>query len=418
MIFTNGKNEKDEYGILLVMNQYRLALIMSFNNKPDRERVSGVLRFAAQRPEWEVRILDSSSDNFRADCKQALAGNWRPNACIYSNYRAYTNFIRGLSPEKRGLSPVGEWGLSPIRVEIDAEPNRVPPAIDVHLDSEALVSAALGLLLQRGYTNVAHFGTTDSAENYYSELQKQHFIALSNKKQLSCSTFSFNRQQSTNHSLSEAAQWISRLAKPCGIIAYSDNIARDLLDACRLAQVSVPEQVAIIGIDNNTELCENSRPTLSSIQPDFESSGYLAAEALDRVWSASPSPSLPLSLTYGIKGIHERASTQDLRGCGRIAAAAQRILRAEAMTPITIRDIAKRLNLSLRLLEIDYLKVNGRTLKSDLTELRLQRLRERLQSETTPMGELALSCGFKTANTAQVAFRKRFGMSMRACRMV
>ena len=383
------------------MNQYRLALIMSFNNKPDRERVSGVLRFVAQRSEWEVRILDSSSANFRADCKQALAGNWQPNACIYSNFHAYASFIRGLSP---------------IRVEIDAEPSRKPPEIDVHLDSEALISAALRLLLQRGYTNVAHFGTTDPTENYYSKLQRDYFVALSKNKQLIYSTFSFNRQQCTSHSLSEAAQWIAKLAKPCGIIAYSDNIARDLLDACRLAQVSVPEQVAIIGIDNDTELCENSRPTLSSILPDFESSGYLAAQALDRLWSSPQETALPLSLSYGIKGIHERSSTQDLRGCGRIAAAAQQILRTEAMTPITVNDIAQRLNLSLRLLEIDYLKINGRTLKSDLSEFRLNRLRERLLSETTPLGELALSCGFKTVNAAQVAFRKRFGASMRSLR--
>jgi len=386
---------------------------MSFNNKPDRERVSGVLRFAAQKPNWELRILDSSAESFRADCRQNLADGWRPDACIYSNHRAFTVVLRG-------LSPIEEY---PIRVEIDTEPSKNPPEIAVQLDNQSLISAALELLIRRGYTNVAHFGTTDSAESYYSEVQNHHFVELAKEKQLNYSDFRFNRRDGINLALREASQWIKQLDKPCGIVAYSDNIARDLLDCCRLAQVSVPEQVAIIGIDNDAELCENMRPTLSSIQPDFESSGYLAAEALDRLESVPnglgsvPNEfSVPQKLTYGIKRLHERASTQDLRGCGRIAAAAQRIIQAEAMTPITVKEIARRLKMSVRLLELDYRKINGRTIKSELSDLRLKTLKERLQTENVSSGEIALACGFKTVNAAQVAFRKRFGCSMNKVR--
>ena len=112
------------------------------------------------------------------------------------------------------------------------------------------------------------------------------------------------------------ADWLTNLPKPCGIMAYADICAKRIYDACHIARLPIPDQIRIIGIDNDINLCENLSPTLTSIEPDFERSGYLAGRLLfDRLRKSSPPK--PTRLEFGTKSVIERASTQDVKGGGR-----------------------------------------------------------------------------------------------------
>ena len=113
-------------------------------------------------------------------------------------------------------------------------------------------------------------------------------------------------------------RWIKSLPKPCGIFAVYDSRARFVLDVCREAEIKVPAQVQVLGVDNETYFCEYSTPTLSSISPDFEGGGFLAAQTLDALLEGRPSPSTNL---FGIAEAGDRmfdsAARKRLQGSAR-----------------------------------------------------------------------------------------------------
>ena len=148
----------------------------------------------------------------------------------------------------------------------------------------------------------------------------------------------------------------------------SDRDAHKTLDACHLAHLMVPNQVNIIGVDNNTELCENVLPTLSSVQPEFERSGYLAAEAL---YAFLKGRKPRKRLVFGVQTVVERNSTRDLRGGRLLVSRATDIIRSRFTdSAFRAEHLAAKLKVSRQLLDLRPRKTGawreGRRLSDDL----------------------------------------------------
>ena len=107
--------------------------------------------------------------------------------------------------------------------------------------------------------------------------------------------------------LESLRKWLRELPKPCGILAAFDGTAEEVLAACSLENIRVPEDFAVMGIDNNEEICDNTKPTLSSICPDFEKAGFLCGELLDK--QLRDPKARGENRTFGILGVVKRKST-------------------------------------------------------------------------------------------------------------
>jgi LacI family transcriptional regulator len=81
----------------------------------------------------------------------------------------------------------------------------------------------------------------------------------------------------------ELREWVRRLPNPCGVFAANDALAVQMLNACAAENRRVPDEIAVVGVDNDNEICENAQPTLTSVIPDWEQSGHKAASLLDKV---------------------------------------------------------------------------------------------------------------------------------------
>jgi len=154
---------------------------MSLNNKPDRERISGILRYAARMTNWEIRIIDSSSAAFLSDCRRNLSDNWPVDTLIYSDHAVFAKTYRCI-----------QHAHVITRVEIDTADTTNPPNVSVRQDNHAIVNAAIDLLTRRGYATLAHFGTNKSDERYYSELQAKSFSSIAANRNLKPHFFNFN----------------------------------------------------------------------------------------------------------------------------------------------------------------------------------------------------------------------------------
>lgn len=381
------------------MFQNKICLLLSRNSKADHDRLTGALKYFRENPKWDIRVINASSFDFNNECRHVLA-DWLPDGIIYSDPSICKKLLSKLSRR-------------PFLAEIDYHIPNLNPEVRISIDDEGIAYLAAELLVKRGFRHLGYFGTGFMRERHHSEARERGIRAMAKKASTSFSVFTpLMPGKGRSYDINSAAQWLNTLPKPCGILAYADEEAQTLYEACLLTKVDIPRQVGVIGIDNELDICENLMPTLTSILPAFERSGSLASELL----TTSLASSKRFYRSYGISKLIERASSQDVTGAGRIATAVNEIIRLEATRPLSIGDIAKRLNISERLMEIHFKSVTGSTISDELHRLRLHNICMDLSGSSRSITEIVCANGYKTINAAQRIFKRKMGVSMRTWR--
>ena len=208
--------------------------------------------------------------------------------------------------------------------------------------------------------------------------------------------------------------FIKGLPKPCGLFAAFDQLAKFTLDACRHADVPVPESVLVLGVDNAQWICDNSVPTLSSIDGDFRNGGFVAAERLDALLRGRRFASR--EIRFKPLGVIERSSTADILCKSRRVSDAREFIRTHAIESIAVGDVAAATHTSLRLLQMHFRQIVGHGIAEEIRLHRLQYARHLLSTTETPINRITEFCKLGTMSTAHRLFRKQFGVTMTAWR--
>ena len=200
-----------------------------------------------------------------------------------------------------------------------------------------------------------------------------------------------------------------RLPKPAGVFAAYDIKGRQLLDACRDAGVAVPEEIAVVGVDNDELLCGLATPPLSSVIPNTRRTGYEAARLLDRMLQGEEVP--PEGHFIPPLGVHARQSTDILAVEDREIAAAMRFIREQACDGITVEDVLRAVPLSRRVLERRFRAVVGRTPHEEILRLRLDRVKQLLAETDLSLERISTLAGFAHPEYMSVAFKREIGVT-------
>jgi LacI family transcriptional regulator len=177
----------------------------------------------------------------------------------------------------------------------------------------------------------------------------------------------------------------------------------------------VPDDVAVIGIDNDDELCERSSPTISSIDPDFIASGRLAGEALDRLMS-HPAP-VPKHIMYPPLLLVRRESTRRFsRHDANVARAVERI-RKEACDGLTAGEVVKDFPCSRRMAELRFRSLIGRSILQEIRRVRLETAQHLLGNSALGIDFIADKCGYASLSAFSVFFHQETGVSPSIWRM-
>ena len=204
---------------------------------------------------------------------------------------------------------------------------------------------------------------------------------------------------------------LRRLPKPVAIFAANDIVAAMALNAARHEGISVPEDVSVLGVDNETFTCIHTTPPLASVQPDFVKAGYLAAASLAKLLDGKR---VPVQTLYHVKGVVRRRSMEPTGTAGRLVQRALEIINDPQADPIKgINDLAGRLGVSRRLLDLRFRQIQSRSVLDVIQEKRMERVCELLRSTNLPIAEICSTCGIGSGTYPMRAFRKRFGVSMR-----
>jgi LacI family transcriptional regulator len=300
---------------------------------------------------------------------------------------------------KSGLPTVGLYDRAEDRL-------RLPMILN---DNLAVGRMAAQHLADRGFRHLAYYGVRGER---WSDLRLEGAAAVAKSAKATLAVHpSGGKWEASQERLK---RWILGLPRPLGLVAANDIHGLRALDACRRAGRAVPEEVAVVGADDDAELCELSDPPLSSVTFNPERVGYEAAALLDRLMAKRAGPGEPLLVPP--LGVSTRQSSDILAIDDADVAKAIHYIRRHAFEGITVADILEELPLSRRALEHRFRRRLGRSPKEEIQRLRLDQAKSLLASTDLPLARISDRLGFHQPAYLSAVFKKETGVTPAAYR--
>ena len=366
-----------------------VALLVETSNDYARGLLHGVVSYVREHRPWSTYLAEHG----RGDAPPTWLSAWKGDGIIARVEN--TRIARAVMASGLPL------------VDLSAA-NLLPGVPWVETDDKLIAAAAFEHLRERGFR---HFAFCGDDQYNWSRWRGEAFGAL--VRQHGASPHILNRiaakrsREGWSDEMTRLARWVARLPKPIGIMACFDLVGRQILEACRVANVEIPDDVAVVGVDDDELLCELADPPLTSVAPDTERTGYLAAELLDRLMSGRKVRNgghfvEPL-------GVVVRASSDVLAIEDPDVSAAVRFIRERACSGINVSDLLTQVPLSRRVLETRFKKALGRSPHEEIDRVRLDRVKELLRETDQPLAEIARRAGYDHVEYLSVVFKKKVG---------
>lgn len=352
----------------------------------------------------------------------------------YARSRRWTLYLTEHGRHEIDESFAGDWTFDGIIARIETEPMASiisamgVPTVDVsaarliagipwvETDDEAITRLALDHLRDCGLQNFAFFG--DPFYNWSIWRQQAFERQLGPSENLNSRIFNLPERQEPRvrwWTQREAIRaWLDSLPKPVGIFACYDGCGQQLLEICRYYDLVVPNEIAIVGVDNDELLCEITNPTMSSIIPDAFRAGVYAAEMLDRLLQGEQLSGQKQAIEP--LGVRKRVSTDVLAVSDRHVAAAASFIRRNAHNNIGVEDVLGAVPLSRRVLEARFRKALNRTPHQEILLVRTNAVRELLLETEMSLAEISEALGIEHPEYLSVFFKKQTGLTPREYR--
>jgi LacI family transcriptional regulator len=270
-------------------------------------------------------------------------------------------------------------------------------------------------LLERGFQNFAFCGFRDEL---WSEQRRQGFSDAVSRPGLRCEAYVSPwrgrraREWQTEHAALE--RWLRGLPRPLAVMACNDLRAQHVLDAARSLGLAVPEELAVIGVDDDYPFCDLCDPPLSSVVPNAQRIGYQAAETLDGLMSGE-APAAQEILVEPL-GITTRQSTDTLAIDDPAIAAAVRLIRERACDGLHVSELVKRVAISRPVLERRFRKYLTRSPQAEIRRVQIARVKRLLVDTDLPLKSIASMAGFVHPEYLSVVFKRDTGATPGAYR--
>jgi len=278
----------------------------------------------------------------------------------------------------------------------------------VHVDNVAIARMAAEHLLERGFRRFGFFGI--EGENW-SEQRYAGFCAAVAAVEPQVPIYRLPRdakgRRSWERAENQVARWITALPKPAGILVCSDQRGSQFLEACRRAGVSVPNQLAVVSVDNDEPLCAVCLPPLSSIEPGHMNVGYQAAALLNDLLRGASPPRKAFAL-QPLETVTRLSSDTLSVADPRIRMALQ-LIRVQAPAGVRVDGIARQVGLSRSVLQRRFRALLHRSIHQEIVNVRIQRARELLTETGISLAAVAARAGFKHQEYLGAVFRARVG---------
>jgi LacI family transcriptional regulator len=381
-------------GAALSKQPPRVALIVETSTTFGRRLLSGIAQYMRESGPWSVFFTDRAVN----DSIPPWIVNWDGDGII----------SRVASPDVRSA-------LANSRIPV-VDLNEQMGGLGVPLisnDHAAIGRMAARHLIDRGFRNFAYLG---HAGHPWSDKRQASFAAAVKKLGHGCDVYSDKaadvrslREGTWETEIDRIASWASVLTKPVGLMACNDFRALQLLSACRLAGVAVPEEAAVIGVGADEVACELSNPPLSSVTLNASRMGYEAAVLLDKLMKGKAVPRTELLIPP--VDVSVRRSTDVTAIDDPVVAKAVRFIREHACDGINVETVLQHIGVSRTWLQARFRAVVQKSVHDVLIETRMARVKELLAETAMPLEKIAERCGFQHPEYMSSTLKQRTGWS-------
>ena len=383
--------------IIAQSNRPRVALLVESSRAYGRRTLAGVAKYIRQHGRWSIFFQEHSLCD---DIPQWLAA-WRGDGIIA---RLDNEELVGLIQRRR----------VPVVYLRHVVPTPKTPYVITN--NPAVSHTAFEHLRERGFRHFAFCGFNGAD---YSDERRDSFALYVKEAGLRCHIFddaqlpvSGNTAKFEHEGLTDnerVARWLKELPKPVGLMACNDMRGQQVLNACRAVGVIVPDEVAVVGADNDETLCDLSDPPLSSVVPNAERIGYEAAGLLDLMMAGKKPKQHEVLINP--TGVVTRRSTEVLAIEDRQIAAAAHFIREHACEGIDVSHVLRAVPLSRSTLERRFAAIMGHSPKHEILRARLNRAKQLLAESDFTLDTIAEKIGLEHTEYLGRIFKKKFGMT-------
>ena len=371
----------------------KVALLIETSNAYARGLLRGIEDYILAHGPWNVYLGEQG----RGDTPPDWLANWDCDGII-------------ARVENEGIArPLAKLGLPLVDV---SAPRLVPNAPTVTPDNAAIARLAVQHFTERGFQNFAYCGEARFA---WSAARGEAFSLFIRSSGYDCPMYASPvSHANSEEEVDKIGQWLRKLPKPVAVFVSYDAHGQRVLNACRRVGLAVPEQVAVLGVDNDELLCALSPPPLSSIALNTQRAGWEAAAMLAVMMKGHKvAPEIhripPL-------GVVTRLSTDVLAVDDPPLSAALRYIREHACEGIGISDVLHHCPMARRNFELRLKALVGRTPREEITRVQINRVKELLGGTKLSLGEIADRAGFKHVEYMTVVFKRECGQPPSAFR--
>lgn len=359
----------------------KVAIVLSTDMACFREVLRGIYSYAFRAGNWHIDLA-STTDDYIAFLKTT-----RPDGLLLGSVTSHSERVEALDIVQHAVSAIGQHSPTDVR--------RIP---EVESDDEAVGALAALYFAEKGYTNFAFLG----AEAGWSAARWRGFEGAVKQvgghldfKMVDGGPPPLGRGWVRTHYDDDVVQWIRMLPKPVAILACNDIRGRELCELCTEVGLKVPDEIAILGVDNDDLECELSHPPLSSVAIPWRQAGHQAAALLDDLLREKPVQ--PIRYYVAPTGVVERQSTNTLAIVDKEVAAALQYIRDHAHQPIEVNDVVKEVATARRSLEKRFHAILGRSPLAEIRRVRIEHAKKLLQTTDMNINEIAEATGFASS---------------------
>lgn len=377
----------------------QVAILLESSHETSRGMLRGILNYVHLYGPWALHIISGGA----SDQKMPDLRAWRGSGIIarIPNDRVATDVVAAELPTVI-IDPLDPYLAA-------AHP--LSRCCRVQCDSAAVARCAADHFLSGGFSHFCFVGEPTGLN--WSRRRQEAFVARLAEADFACELYpppDARERREWEIECKRMSRWLRRLPKPLAVFAANDTRGRQVLNACLAADIPVPYAAAVLGVNNDTLICETSQPPLSSVAVDIERAGYAAAELLDHLMQRTQREQK--TVAYGPSGVAQRASSERLHVTDRLVIRALEYIRINAGLNVRVSDVADHLGVTRRWVEKRFEQTLQRSVMDEIQRVRMETIGALVGKTDQPFTRIAKRCGFSGINHLGIIFKARFGVTM------
>lgn len=367
----------------------RLILLTDFTEAFAHNLLRGILEYSKSREPWVVcRMPPSYKQTYGIPGVLNWAKKWEADAII------------GQFDDDDNVELFRENGIIALAQDFKSRFAVIP---NITSKYEQTGQMAADFFLQKGFRNFAYYGYKDVI---WSEERCMGFRDRITEKGFGDYFYEYQKQPLENlwyYESEPLIQWIKLLPHPIALMACDDTRANKIMEVCRILGIHIPEEIAVLGVDNDEIICSLSDPPLSSVSLNIVKGGYEAAQLIDKLIQNRGAACEDVIIQPVT--IVNRLSTDIYATDHPAILAALKYIHQNLANRLNVEDIVRQVPLSRRLLEVRFREVTGQAIYQYISDLRIERFSQLLLASTEPVADLAIQVGFADSKNLARQFK-------------